>query len=68
MYGLKQASIIAYLQLAKNMDGHGYYPTPCTTGLWAHHTLENKFCLYVDDLGIKYLSKDKSDHLLNVIK
>ena len=34
MYGLKQASIIAYNQLISHMDPHGYYPVLFTTGLW----------------------------------
>ena len=31
MYGLKQAAVIAYQQLVKHIDGHGYYPIPFTT-------------------------------------
>ena len=38
MYGLKQAAIIAYNQIISNMEPHGYYPFPFTTGLWAHKT------------------------------
>ena len=38
MYGLKQASIIAYNQLISHMEPHGYYPVPFKTGFWAHKT------------------------------
>ena len=50
------------------MDGHEYYPIPFTTGLWDHHTIETNFCLFIDDFGRKYYSKDDSDHLLNALK
>ena len=45
MYGLKQASVIAYKKLVKHIYGHGYYNIPFTTGLWSHRTLKTKFCL-----------------------
>ena len=38
MYGLKQASIIAYNQLVFHMDTHSYYPVTSTTVLWAHNS------------------------------
>ena len=38
MYGLKQASIIAYNPLILHMEPHGYYPFSFKTGLWAHKT------------------------------
>ena len=50
------------------MDGNGYYPIPCTTGLWAYRILETNFCLCVDDFGVKYFSKEESYHLLCVLK
>ena len=68
MYGLKQASVIAYQQLVKNLDGHGYYPIPFTTGLWYHLTLKTKFCLCVDDFGIKFFSQQDSNHLLTALR
>ena len=40
IYGLKQASIIAYNKIISHMDTHGYYPVPFTTGLWAHNTIK----------------------------
>ena len=38
MYGLKQAAILAYTQLVKNLKPFGYFPCPYTTGLWIHKT------------------------------
>ena len=68
IYGLKQADIKAYNQLISHMDPHGYYPVPFTTVLWAHKTRKTKFCLCVDDFGVKCFSKDYANHLLNSLK
>ena len=68
MYGLKQAAILAYEQLVTNLKQHGYRPLPHTTGMWEHVTRPTKFCLCVDDFGIKYFSKDDADHLLNALR
>ena len=38
IYGINQASIIAYNQLISHMEPHGYYPVPFKTGLWEHKT------------------------------
>jgi hypothetical protein len=35
------------------------------TGLWEHDTRPKKFCLCVDEFGIKYFSTANTDHLLN---
>ena len=67
MYGLKQAAVIAYRNLIDNLEPQGYYPVPHTTGLWKHKTRKTKFCLCVDDFGIKYFSKEDAEHLLNAL-
>jgi hypothetical protein len=38
MYGLKEASILAYEQLKAHLAPHGYSPMPFTPGLWHHKT------------------------------
>ncbi len=68
MYGLKQAAVLAYDQLVEHLAPYGYYPCPQTTGIWRHTTRKTRFCLCVDDFGIKYFSKDDADHLLNALK
>ena len=68
MYGLKEAGIIAYNNLVKNMKPHGYYPVTHTPGIWRHKTLPTTFTLAVDDFGIKYFHVDHANHLLNAIK
>ena len=68
MYGLKQASILAYEHLVRLLAPHGYYPEPHCVGIWSHKTRPTKFCLCVDDFGVKYFSKDDADHLLNSLR
>ena len=68
MYGLKQAAILAYDQLVKNLANHGYHPCPNSVGIWKHETRATKFCLCVDDFGIKYNSVEDANHLLNALK
>jgi len=67
MYGLKQAAILAYQQLIKVLAQYGYSPIVGTVGLWQHIKRPIKFCLCVDDFGIKYYSKQDVDHLLSAI-
>ena len=38
MYGLKEAAVLAYNQLVKFLEEHGYYPEIGTAGLWSHKT------------------------------
>ena len=64
MYGLKQAAILAYKHLVNQLAPHGYHPCPYTTGLWQHDTRRTKFCLCVDDFGVKYFTPADAAHLL----
>jgi hypothetical protein len=68
MYGLKQAALLAYQHLVKQLAPYGYHPCPYTTGLWQHDTRPTKFCLCVDDFGVKYFSQSDADHLLNALR
>ena len=68
MYGLKQAAILAYKQLVAHLKPHGYEPIPFSLSLWRHKTRRTKFCLCVDDFGVKYFTKEDADHLLNALK
>jgi hypothetical protein len=67
-YGLKQAASLAYQHLVNQLALHGYHPCPYTTGLWSHDTRPTKFCLCVDDFGVKYFSKPDADHLLDSLR
>ncbi len=68
MYGLKQAAILAYDHLVNLLEPYGYYPEPHCVGIWSHKTRRTKFCLCVDDFGIKYFNQDDADHLLNALR
>ena len=50
------------------MEPHGYYPVRFKTGLWEYKTRKRKFCFCVDDLGVKYFTKDDANHLLYSLK
>ena len=67
MPGLKQAAILAYKHLKNCLEPFGYEPIPGTVGMWHHKTRPTKFCLCVDDFGIKFWSKEDADHLCNSI-
>ena len=65
MYGLKQASILAWDNFVSNLSKHAYHPIKHTTGMWEHETRRTKFCLCVDDFGIKSFSDADNNHLLD---
>jgi hypothetical protein len=68
MYGLKQAALLAYQHLVKQLAPHGYHPIPNTTGLWQHDTRPTNFCLCVDDFGIKSFTLADANHLLDTLR
>ena len=55
MYGIKQAAILAYNNLAKNLQPYGYKYIHHTLGLWKNETKPMTLFLCEDDFGIKYL-------------
>ena len=68
IFGLKQAAKLARDQLIKHLAPYGYYPTLQEPNIWAHKTKPTKFCLCVDDFGIKYFSKSDGEHLINALQ
>ena len=68
MYGLKQAGIIANMELTKHLDKFGYYPVQHTPGLWRHKTRATIFTLVVDNFAIKYVTKQDAEHLLQALR
>ena len=68
MYGLKQAAVLAYENLIKNLKPFGYEPIPHTDSYWRHKTYPTKFCLCVDDFGIKYFTKTELNHLIKSLQ
>lgn len=68
MYGLKQAALLAYQYLIKQLAPHGYHPCKYSLGYWYHETRPTKFCLCVDDFGVKYFSKEDAQHLIDALE
>jgi hypothetical protein len=68
MYGLKEASVLAYDQLRAHLAPYGYAPVRFTPGLWKHNKLRTTFTLAVDDFGIKYFDKADLDHLFKALE
>ena len=68
MYGLKQAAVLAYNEFVKKLTPFGYFPIDTTNGLWVHKTRKTKFCLCVDDFGVKTYNEDDTEHLLTRLK
>ena len=68
MYGLTEASIIAFKSLVANMAPREYHPVRLTPDLWRHETLPTTFTLVVDDFGIKYFHTDQLTHFLNALR
>ena len=68
MYGLKQAARIAYDLLKQQLALHGYAPSTDNVNVWRHKRRPTKFCLCVDDFGIKYFAKADANHLLNALQ
>ena len=65
MYGLKQAALLAYNHLKESSAQDGYSPIIGTVSLWKHETRPTRFCVCVDNFGIKYFTTDYANHLLN---
>ena len=68
MYGIKEASVLAFNQLFKSLAPHVYKPMLHSTGMWRHCTLKTTFDLCVNDFGNKYFSKIDAGHLINALQ
>ena len=68
MYGLKQARILAYEKLVKNLQLYWYKPITHNICLWKYYTKPITSCLCVDDSIIKYFIKSDVNHLLQYLQ
>ena len=68
MYGLKQAAVLAYIHLSKNLKDEKYYHIISTLGLWKNHKRKTIFGLCVDDCGVKYYNLNDIKHLKTIIE
>ena len=62
MYGLKEATILAYDKLSHFMKKYGYDHVPGNAGLWRLIKKTTAFCLCVDDIALKYNNKTDLQH------
>ena len=67
MYGLPQAGKLAYNQLVRQLEPHGYAPCRHTQGLWRHKWRPILFSLVVDDFGVKYVGRSHAKHLVTIL-
>ena len=67
MYGLPQADILAQQLLEERLNKHGYSQSKAVPGLWTHKTWPISFTLVVDDFGVKYVGKEHTMHLINIV-
>ena len=51
---LKQVAILAYQHLKSCLERFGYELIEGKVGLWHYKTRLTKFCLCIDNFGIKY--------------
>jgi hypothetical protein len=68
MYGLPQAGIIVQELLAKRLKEHGYSQSETTPGLWKHEWRPVWFSLVVNNFGVKYIGKEHTQHLLQMVQ
>ena len=68
MYCLKQAARLARDQPIKTLAPFGYHPCKHAPNLWTHTSRPTKFCLCVDDFGIKHYTEDDLTHLLSALQ
>ena len=64
VYSLKEAGIIDFNRLVKNLTPHEYHLVKHTPGLWRHRTRNIMFTLTVNNFGIKYSYMKDIQHLL----
>ena len=65
---MKQATLLAYNKLVNHVAPHGYHPVPHSLGLWTYKTRLTRFCLCVDNFGIKYFRKDDVKYLIDILQ
>jgi hypothetical protein len=67
MYGLPQASVLAYRLLEQRLNEHRYQQSQVTPRLWKHALRPISFMLCVHNFGVKYVGREHAKHLLQVL-
>lgn len=68
IYGLPHAGLTAQQLLEKRLNAKGFRQSQFTPGLWTHDTHPIILLLVVDDFGVKYISKENAEYLMNVLQ
>jgi hypothetical protein len=68
VWGLPQAGILANKHLRRKLAPFGYTECVNTPGLWKHETQPISFTLVINNVGVKYVSKNNVDHLIASIE
>ena len=68
MYGLPQAEIFAQQLLEQRLNAAGYSQIITTPGLWTHKWRLINFTLWMDDSGVKYVSREHAQHLMDTLQ
>ena len=68
MYVLLKAGIISNKLLKERLTEYGYNKVAHTPGLYKHDTRPVWFTLVVNDFGIKYISQENAQHLIDALK
>ena len=68
MYGLKQAAKLGRETIINALKPFGYEPDAMAPNLWKHNSRPTKFCLCIDDFGVKYFSTEDLNHLIMALQ
>ena len=68
IYRLPHAGIIAQKLLEERLAKHGYRQSDKTPGFWKHDWRPISFSLIVNDIGVKYVGKEHTDHLIKILE
>ena len=68
MYWLKQAARLAFDDLVKHLSKYGYHPDLICQNIWLHKSRKTKFCLCVDNFGVKVFNQNDKAHLIDALK
>ena len=68
MYGLPQVGKLAYNQLVRQLDSHGYALCRHTPGLWRHKWRPILFYLVIEKFGVEYFGQAHGKHLVMTLR
>ena len=67
MYGLKQVAMLGRNKVIEVLKPFNSALDTFAPNLWSHSTRPTKFCLCVDNFGVKFYTQADLDHLINIV-